>query len=256
MVMAISHVEQKNRNGFSTFCRAFISFLVYHFDIYHFDVYHFLDTFALCFQSVAQERGFPDQLITDKGDENRLLAFSCHAVQDNMPYAIRRPPHVVVKSVNNQRIEHGWGEVNIRITRPIREFIIHLELNYDYLPGDGEQLGALQRLLLPCIKDACASFMHVQNHRRVQGKARNEIPAIRAVEGARPGHLHRPWPAGMDFVAMYEQAREEDGPQPSRPAVVHGTDCLFELIAFQEYRRRAMHEAYPAVKKLFPLFFY
>ena len=33
---------------------------------------------------------------------------------------IRRPPHVVVKSVNNQRIEHGWGEVNIRITRPIR----------------------------------------------------------------------------------------------------------------------------------------
>ena len=52
---------------------------------------------------------------------------------------------------------------------------------------------------------------------------------------------------------MYEQAREEDGPQPSRPAVVHGTDCLFELIAFQEYRRRAMHEAYPAVKKLFPL---
>ena len=88
MVMAISHVEQKNRNGFSTFCRAFISFLVYHFDIYHFDVYHFLDTFALCFQSVAQERGFPDQLITDKGDENRLLAFSCHAVQDNMPYAV------------------------------------------------------------------------------------------------------------------------------------------------------------------------
>lgn len=143
-------------------------------------------------------------------------------------------------------------EVNVKLTRPVRDVIDQLTIRCGYDYTDTEKVGALQRLVMPCLEAAAAAFVHTQNHRRVQGRAaHNQIPVERATVRARPAHLHRPWPRDVDFRALYEEhngsLNEADVEQPASDALEGKPDL-------QEVRRRAVLRVFPVAQNLWPLF--
>ena len=157
------------------------------------------------FQRVARERGLPDQLVTDKGYENKFLAYVCHFVAGMLPFDCARAAAQIVTSTRNVRVEHFWIEPNIRISRPVLEFVIHLENTFDFTAADCAQLSSLHRVVLPAIMYACMQLRDDRNNRRIQGVA-GGIPHRRASATPRPANLHRPFPEDEDFIGEYESS--------------------------------------------------
>ena len=81
------------------------------------------------FAAAAAERGVPDQLVSDFGGENKLMAFGCWMWHEEQPPDERpvRAAHRAVGSVHNVRVERLWCDVNMRISRWIRFFGFYLE---------------------------------------------------------------------------------------------------------------------------------
>mmetsp|Transcript_31131 Transcript_31131/g.77470 ORF Transcript_31131/g.77470 Transcript_31131/m.77470 type:complete len:322 (+) Transcript_31131:316-1281(+) len=170
------------------------------------------------FAAAARERGAPDQLVTDFGGENRLMAFGCwmwHAVQppDERP---TRAPHRGVGSVHNVRVERLWGDVNMRISRWVRFFGFYLEGSVGFDPTDSVHLGSFHRVIIPAMKLMGQMFVGARNERRVQAsKGRpgtGGVPIRRAADVPRPPELHRaiPFQSAAEISAQYAQTTGND----------------------------------------------
>ena len=153
------------------------------------------------FESAVRALGMPDQLITDHGKENVLMAFACNLVQGMMPDPPLRPAHVAVMSIVNVRVERLWGDVNVRVNRYVRMWAFHLEGQHNFNPSDPIHLGAFHRVTMPALKAAAATYMQSRNNRRIKGPNAG-IPARLMTSMARPAEKHRPCP-DLPFADMY-----------------------------------------------------
>ena len=154
------------------------------------------------FERAALALGVPDQLITDFGIENRLMAYACNVTHELLEERPSRPPHVAVMSVLNVRIERIWGDVNVRINRIVRLFSFFLEGHLHFNPSHPVHLGALHRVLLPALRVAARMYMDTRNNRRIKGRNAG-IPLRMIASRPRPAHLHRELSTLISFPDTY-----------------------------------------------------
>ena len=175
------------------------------------------------FHGAATCFGMPDQLVTDHGKENVLMSFACNLVHNLIDPADRpfRPPHVVVMSILNVRIERLWGDVNVRLNRFIRMWAFYLEGQLNFNPSDPVHLGAFHRVTMPALEVAAAMYMQTRNNRRIKGPTAG-IPARMMVSMPRPEEKHRPCP-DLPYAEMYQGNLAEEPRNATLHDPIEGT---------------------------------
>jgi hypothetical protein len=154
------------------------------------------------------EHGLWDNVRFDKGRENCLTAF----VQELLgPLRLHqnRPTFNMVKSTSNTRVERQWVEVNMRVTKAIKDILIGLEEQGHIRAGpdgDPSHIFCISKVTIPIINFRAERLKSCLRSRRIRG-ARGCIPdTVRLTNNQITPISADQVPTTAEAVALYREA--------------------------------------------------
>ena len=197
--------------------------------------------------------GFPDQLVTDHGEEWCLSAFVCLFVQSLTGWA-RRAGRLAARattSTRNQRVERFNRDLNVRNLIPVRMLVNHLQLRQLISRSDPRTLFAFSSLVLPLLQVGLDRHRAAHNEhdvRAVRGRpGSGGRPSVRAQRRPHPGpRLTAPtgFDPQRDPIAAWQAAGRTPLPQDAPATSLHA-DALHGQPMRQAARALAMKQLMP-----------